>query len=550
MQAHSLRRSDPVDSRRRADVFFAALALAFASVSVLRPFGRDQGVHYFVGRAWLQGAIPYRDTFDHKPPGILFLHAAAISVLGDHMWSIRVLELACVVTLGLVCARLATPASCAVPCGVRGASVLAACVLYFGFFDFWDTAQCEIWCTTAAMGAVCAALRARRAQPGALAAGLLCGAAALFKPSAVPLCALAGGAVLVRAWGASEERWHRSAAAAFRFAVGALLPCALSVAYFAAKGALGEMIDVVVGANGYYVSHWLGVRSAFEVAACTHAMFKRWDPVSSLLLEALVVGLAVGIARRDRALRDRHALALAACALAWLGVLVQLKFYKYHWGLAVGPAVLACANVALDVEALLRAYKPDLRPRGLAAGLFAANLLGAYALTGQAADSWLEEVKAAVRWATGRIDREQFTRQFSVVAPEFRFEYHDAEQAALWLRDHTSSEDQVAVRGFDPEIYAVAHRSFSGRFFWTPFLTDPRAAYRRDEWLAQDRAHFRADPPRWVVTPAWVTRGAVDSADYFEAMGYAVKHATPSFTILERGHGDSLAQREGGSVVR
>ena len=60
---------------RKLDALLAAVGVLFGAASLAWPFGWDTSVHYYVGREWLlRGAIPYRDTFDHKTPGI---HARA-----------------------------------------------------------------------------------------------------------------------------------------------------------------------------------------------------------------------------------------------------------------------------------------------------------------------------------------------------------------------------------------------------------------------------------------------------------------------------------------
>ena len=273
-----------------------------------------------------------------------------------------------------------------------------------------------------------------------------------------------------------------------------------------------------------------GVHTLFDVAQRTQFIYKLWDPVSSLLLEGLTAGVVVGIVRGDRALRDRHVFALAACAAAFLGILSQLKFYIYHWGMVVGPATLVATNLALDSAALMRWRMPSRSPV-IAPLVVAANLLAAFALTGRCASKWLEEVSVTIDWLAGRIDREQFASAFEIQEPAFKF--HDVDRVALWLRENTASSDEVAVRGFEPEIYALAARRYGGRFFWTSFLTDPHRAYRRDEWLAQDRAQLGERMPRWVVALAWVHEGP-DAPEYVAPLGYVVRKEMFEFVIMER----------------
>ena len=368
------------------------------------------------------------------------------------------------------------------------------------------------------------------ARRAAAVGGLLAGVALVFKPPGAPLVALAGLLAVARALGEPDRRFQRAAVTTLVFSAAAAVPGLAVVAYFAAKGALPDMVDVLVGANAYYVQHERGVQTAYDVAKRTHDLYKLWDPLATLLLECLVAGLLVGAVRRDRGMRDRHAFALAACLAAFLGVLSQLKFYMYHWGLVVGPATLVASNVALDAVALARWRLPGRSP-AIAPAIVAANLLAAFALTGRCANKWLEEMTATRDWLTGKIDREEFSRAFEVEALNYRF--HDGEQVGDWLRDHTSPADEVAVRGFEPEIYAVAGRRYGGRFFWTSFLTDPRRAYRRDEFLAQDRAQLVERAPRWVVALTWVREGP-DAPSYLASLGYVTRQEMYGFTVMER----------------
>ena len=46
------------------DAALLVLAALFASVSLTFPFGRDQGIWYYMGRMWLHGQVPYRDAID------------------------------------------------------------------------------------------------------------------------------------------------------------------------------------------------------------------------------------------------------------------------------------------------------------------------------------------------------------------------------------------------------------------------------------------------------------------------------------------------------
>ena len=73
----------PLSSRAFAAILVTALTLSTASlISWGRPLFTDAGIFSLLGRFWLNGAVPYRDFWDNKPPVLLLLNAAA-DLLGD-----------------------------------------------------------------------------------------------------------------------------------------------------------------------------------------------------------------------------------------------------------------------------------------------------------------------------------------------------------------------------------------------------------------------------------------------------------------------------------
>ena len=88
-------------------------------------------------------------------------------------------------------------------------------------------------------------------------------------------------------------------------------------------------------------------------------------------------------------------------------------------------------------------------------------------------------------------------------------------------------------RAFDPEIYITARRRYGCRFFWTLFLTWPTRAYRRQDFLAEDRACFEAHRPKYVVAVTGEREGP-DSPAWFEALGYVRLRSQAEFTVMER----------------
>src|SRR5688572_30621810 len=96
----------------RAGVVAAAL-LVVLSVAVLvpnHPAGRDlaedTGVFFYAAQRLLDGGAPYRDIWDHKPPGVYLVDAAGIALAGrTGVWLMQLAFLVAAALLGYVALR-------------------------------------------------------------------------------------------------------------------------------------------------------------------------------------------------------------------------------------------------------------------------------------------------------------------------------------------------------------------------------------------------------------------------------------------------------------
>lgn len=522
------------------DVALAALGVGFGAGSLGYPFGRDQGLYHYVAREWvLRGSVPYRDVLDHKTPGIYVLHAIAVALFGPRMWGIRVLDFVCVILLGVFGAAIAYRRGEPIPRGVRGAGVICASVLYYGFLDFWNSAQSEPWYGMLGLGAIWAARRIGRDRVAAVATGLFAGAAMVMKPPAIWLVLLALGVLAARALeappaestGSPVPRARRLAAAGALSALGGATAPGLVLAYFGAKGALPAMIDVVVGANGHYVKHERGVTTMADVGKRTWAYVATYSPLAAVCLAASLATLGVALYRRDRALAARYAIALAALAAGYAAVFMQGKFYLLHWTVVLAGASALAGNLLRSAVDLAEERLEGRRWFGIAAYLLLYAGLWSRCDGPEVAGPkvWWSGARGGFDYATGRISRAEYTDRFEIGVIGFWFTH--SERVGTWLREHTTEDDYVAVRGFQPEIYAVANRRYPGRFFWTTFIVAPERAYKRDEWLAEDERALDAHPPKYVVTLTGVG-GGPDSNAWFERRGYRVEVVMGELTIL------------------
>jgi hypothetical protein len=299
------------------------------------------------------------------------------------------------------------------------------------------------------------------------------------------------------------------------------------VAYFASRGALDAMFDVVVRANGAFA---LEGRKASTAGEWLWRLWKALDwfqPWSWIFLGLCSTGIVLGVWRRDAPLVRRYGRPLLWAACAYVAVLVQLKFYVYQHALFVIPCALLGATLWSDLSSLARS---PVR-RAIAATAFA-TVAVVTCVADTKPDVWWLRAKNAVRFARGDLDAQALVESFDV---EDWIDMTSSRAAGEWVRTHALPGEHLLVRGYDPQIYYFAGRRYSGRFFWSSVLVTPGLSYRRDEWLAADRADIERLRPAWVVTPSEsLAGGECESPGWFEGMGWERRSAFGDFVVLYR----------------
>jgi hypothetical protein len=520
--------------QRRADVGLVAAALLFGAFSLTYPFGHDQGLYHYVGREWLvHGRMPYRDCIDQTAPGIFLLNGVLVLLFGEQQMAVRVVDLLTIVLIGVLASWIVTPRGERPAPGKIGFTAFAVSVFYYGYFFFWDTAQCELYFLAFALASHVAAAHIRRLPWASAAAGVLAGASLVMKPTSAFFLPIAFGALASRGWHDPEgSRAKQTSIAAALFAAGFAAVVGSMIAVFALRGALGEMVDLLVRSKAYYAAHDVRSISARGIFLHAREIFDWLNPFASLALGAYATALIARWVAGATALLRRLALPGAYFVAASLSILVQLDFNRYYWAAFVGPAAVFAARA----HSIVLGWSVARRRRGADLGLAAVVLL-CYALAWDRTEiAWYGWRNAAL-WLSGAISREEFAYKYVMPAYPMRYWYHDSEMAGLWLREHSDPQDNVSARGFQPEIYEIARRSYRGRFFWTYFLSGPTGTYRKEEWLAQDREDILRDPPRFVVTLADVFDG-VESLEWFGSLGldYEPRGQWGFVTVSELAH--------------
>jgi len=500
-----------------------SLVILLGLPTLIVPLYTDQAVFALNARAILDGRFPYRDVWDVKSPGIYFAYALAFLSLGQHMVSVRILDLAnTALAMGaiyLLGRRLFS----------KRAGVIAGClygVTYLTRAGFDGLGQTESFL---ALPVVIAVLiyRPEGRRRNLFLSGLLLGVAFSIKPSAV---FYAAALPAVEAMFAKERRLGLATKRLSIAGAGFLLMPAVFAVYLAAGGALGDFIDIQRLHVAPYASlHWSPPGESYIRfgARVTHEYLTDNLFLAVPAVAALFVALA-GQRRRETAL----VATLAVASL--LGVWSQGKFFPYHWLAMVFPLSLL-AGFAIDQVVSFYGARSGVLQRWAAYGLAGASLV---LLTPSLLSNPYEQYRHFLGYATGKVTQADNEGQWG---PFLRLD----REVLDYIRANGGGDPSFFIWGNWPVVYWWADQPLTTRFVYdTALSADWSPATWRDELvadLAEKRPHFIAvsagDPQPWL-------RGnSKDAAELISdypglaellATSYEGKWANDLFRIYER----------------
>lgn len=472
-------------ARYRLDVLGYLLAIAYAWPTLLYPYGRDQALYAYVAWGWMEGHLPYVDSFDQKPPGIYLLYGLGWLLFGPQTWAIRALELGALLWIGRAVGQLvARPDE---PSLGSGAAALLVVGIHVTCFDFWHTGQLEVW---EALFVLLAMVQARAGRP--LRAGALSGLAFLFKfPSLLMILVVAAAALSTRRR-VSTLAW---------FVGGALIP-AVVVLPWVLTGHTRDLYDVLIVYNRAY----LDKASAFLDA---RELWLDWAwPYTALLGALAMCGVVAAIRLR--------ALGGGGWLLALLGAAVgtvawQAKGYPYHWTV-VPPFAVA---VGMWGGARLAAWWPRLGRAPVGLALAAATVwIGLVTAPGwYRHQQWNYEryYPLAVQYARGRVRPQRFLNSF-VSTHIGGFSAANIARISALIRAQRQPGDTLCMIGFDPDINNQTGMRCTSRFVSNFPIADAGLRYpMKRAWTAEYQRTFLEDPPTFLVYTQRKTR-QVDQA--------------------------------------
>ncbi|MEM6529665.1 MAG: glycosyltransferase family 39 protein, partial [Chloroflexota bacterium] len=413
------------------------------------PLGRDQGEFAIIGSGILQGAVPYVDLWNPKPPAIFYTYAAAIRALGHNVMALRALDL--ILFLPMAAALYGT--------GKRLASHAVGlwAVGLFGVFyfteTFWTLTQNDgiaavpmalaVWSVFVLLDTPTSAHTWRRYALSGL-CGALCALSLWFKyPYVFFILALVVGYLLARRAFLLGE--------VVAFCAGGLVIGLGGMAYLASIGAFEAWITSATVTAGYTAQGYDAATFRDDMLRYGGFRLRQWHVLWGLA-GAKIVLFYINFApipadSGNHTVTERSKWRII---LLWLmgtaaAMLVQAKGYDYHWLPMLPPLALLGAGAT---DWMLRTVTHRVpNPRG-SIPRFITIVIALVLATLLAARTW----GTAISYLTGRTPQSDYYAGF--VGGEFVAD--ESFHVSQYLQQNTTPNDTLYIWGFRPEIYYMS----------------------------------------------------------------------------------------------
>ncbi len=422
----------------------------------------DSAVFLLAGTRIREGFMPYKDIWDHKPPGTYLLNAVSqLAFPWLDPWLLYwLLTLAFAAAAILVVDRLLERSLSPVAAYLWSLVCLIGIAAHPMALGGGATESFALLPLVAVLAAIAGWQPTWRVS---VSIGLLLSVACLMSLQAVPAAAVLFAAAVIRGLDAGPAALLRRIVAV---AGGGLVVPLVVAGWLWSGGAAADAVDQVVTYNAAYRDSSEGITTLL--------------PAVLLLLGCLAVPALIQVARmvsRRRAF-DRIgwvALAWAVGYSAYLGF--QNRLYLHYLILLVPPLVLLAGP---GMEWLVtRLRSPDLMAKSAAIG-FSVVATAMFAISGLTA----AELTGITIGKTGEANAA-------------------SEATAVWLDANTPSSARVFIWGDDTALYLNAHRTPYDRYVYQfPLVT---AGYWSPERTSALLASWVASPPAVIVeTPSSV----------------------------------------------
>jgi hypothetical protein len=502
----SVHKEPPVSIRESLIVSAVLFIAVFLRVpSITEPIGPDQGIMAVIGEGLLHGKLPYRDYFEMASPAIFFTYALMFKVFGPRMSAIPLTDIIVSVvttlmifvfcravwgrTVGYWGSLFFAVFSSGVRLGLHGGGDIA-------FGTFWYIAQRETFMLPLIIGSFYFVLSPHgQKKPWRLVmAGLLSGLAFVYKfPAALFSLCIVLYMNLDTIAHIKRREFRRVIAENIWFALGFVASIIPFIAFFASKGALNDMTDIIF--KYVYAVYGQLDRSNIGVlkVGLFHTVFVAWE---SFIIWIFFITSTIFILLNDRTRENLLAVAWGAASILYL--ISHKEFFGYHYLVILPPfSVLAGYGIVktLGEKSGFADAAGRFAGKAFISGALAVNLIVFAAIVHMHYTKFFF-------YATGRITKAEYYNFFTAY-PEHDYSFRADYNVAQYILEHTDKNDLIyTLGGIESAIYFLTKRESPSRFIysWILFSYDHSKVSAAEALRRELLTDLKAKPPKYIVT--------------------------------------------------
>ncbi len=408
-------------------VFLLILLLRYNSIS--SPFERDEGDYAYNARLLLQGGVPYKETFLHKPPLVVYTYALGQLIDQDGLWMPRILAIIFIFLTSLCVAYIARREY-----GVYAMYFAPIVFVIMSSFPYFTalSANTEIFMMLPMTACLALYVRWKHMKTDVdlrlqfLLLGILAFLSFGYKPiSAFPL------SLLYILWVVGLYKRHKKASKVAMLvlwsSIGAGISFLLIFGYFAYRGAMWDVYDLVISFNRYYVTQF-GFTFDFFIQKIW-LLIEKWPMLVLITLSTIFI-------------RPKSVI-LYACLIA-VSVPAFINTPIGHYYILIMPfwAILAGAAIQRVSSMLSERHSPDMAKN---ISIFVAALC-IISMLWVMKEQFLMTPQEITLWVYGRQNP-----------------FVESQDMAERIKKFTEPDDLIFVAGSEPQLLFYADRKHASK---------------------------------------------------------------------------------------
>jgi len=511
--------------------------------TLYEPFGRDQGIFATIASGLLEGKIPYRDLWDHKPPGIYFLYALVFKLLGREMRSIPLFDGLYTIFSILLLFTLAKELF-----DRRSAylSTIIFTVLSSGIFfvGWWGRGQPEVFMLLPILGVVYLLKPVAGKEKSLfsfLFAGILGGIALSLKTTIFPLIFLWSFFLLIED-GMSMRGMKRGMVKILLFSSGVIVALLPFLTFFWMNNAWGDFIYSNVTFN---LTAHTNRPYDFDLLMKFKGNFETIGTRIHFLWLTIILLALYGFVRVTRVEKKKRTLLIVWIVGTILSICMGWWLFYYHFIILIPPLAVFTSYGFFQLFDHLPSQRSNMYQiaRNLMISVLTLFLLMEFLLAYYCSYVSTGIIPALI--GMKKVNAEEIYSRYRVQEYTITdFSLREDYRLSQYLRTHTRKEEKIFIWGWESLVYFLSERQPASRYiFIYPLIQNNLDMRKNAQRIFWEELHEKK--PRYFIV-AKNDQNPIDEMgsekrlSFFPELGeflrsqYVKKNETERFMIYRR----------------